>query len=223
MNSEDVKDIAKIGGFVLKSMPKIKDLVKKFRDKEVNFVGDEKTIEDVNKTRTTTEFNFYNNYINDPELNVLLRCGILLKKYEDKGEELKLQTLRNKLFRKSRDDLWFAQLVQNGLLRAYINLLIEDNYTIEEIKNKIKRIYEKINGFSYFVKEEDSHEMIKIRVFNLISSKPEVLLISSKGIASSNLKSIETALVDQHKGVYDYRVIKGEHRLLILFLLKFNT
>ena len=80
MNPEDLKDIAKIGEFAIKHIPKIKDLAEKFRNKEVNFVGDEKIIEDVNKTRTTTEFNFYKNYIKDNELNILLRCGIILKK-----------------------------------------------------------------------------------------------------------------------------------------------
>ena len=199
---------------------KIKEYAKKFRNKEVNFVGDEKAIDEVNKTRTTTEFNFYKNYIQDNELNILLRCGILLKKYEDKGEEQKLQNLRDKLFRKSRDDLWFAQLVQNGLLREYIHWLIEKDYKIGEIKNKIKRIYEQINNFSYFVQEKDDDKTVKKEVFRLTSSKPEVLLISSKGAASSSLKSIKTSIIDQHKGTYEYRVSENESKLLILLFLK---
>ena len=65
------------------AIDKIKEFVKKFRNRELNFVRDEKTVEDVNKTRTTTEFNFYKNYIDDKELKILLRCGIILKQYED--------------------------------------------------------------------------------------------------------------------------------------------
>ena len=117
----------------------------------------------------------------------------------------------------------FAQLVQNGLLRECITRLIEEDYTIDEIKNKIRRIYEKINNFSYFVQEQDNDKQIKREVLRLISSKPEILLISSKGAASSSLKLIKTTLIDQHKGTYDYRVIEGEGKLLILLFLKFNA
>ena len=204
---------------------KIKEYANKFRNKEVNFVGDEKTIEDVNKTRTTTEFDFYKKYIDDNELNILLRCGMILKKYEDEGEKLKpkLQNLRDKLFRKSKDSLWFAQLVQNGLLKGYINILIDENYTIGEIKNRIKRIYEKIDNFSYFVQEKDNDEMIKREVFRLISSKPEVLLISSKGVVSFNLRRIKKDIMDQHKEAYKYQLIEDEYKLLIFFLLKANA
>lgn len=223
MNPDDIPPVSypayKIAEF---GINKIKKLAKKFKNRKLNFIGDEKTIDDVNNTRTTTEFNFYNNYVDDGELKILLRCGIILKKYEDKGEELKLQNLRDKLFRKSKGDLWFAQLVQNGLLRECIALLIEENYIIDEIKNKIKRIYEKIDNLTYFVQEKDDDKKIKKEVFRITNSKPEILLISSKGGASSNLKPIKQTIIDQHKRTYEYRVIEGEYKLLILFLLKSN-
>ena len=144
-----------------------------------------------------------------------------MKMYE--GKQKKLQNLREKLLRKSKEDLWFAQLVQNGLLREYINILITENYTITEIKRKIKLIYEKINNFAYFIQEKDSDETIKKEILRLVSSKPEILLISSKGVAASNLRHIKPIIIDQHKETYKYRISEDEHKLLMFFLLKSNA
>jgi hypothetical protein len=197
----------------------IKELVEKFKNNKVKFIRDIKTQEQVLKIYKSTESKFYNNYIKNKELNVLLNSGLILKKFEKNNEKENLQNLRDRLHDKSRKHLRFSQLVQNGLLGLYINYLLENkNSSPEEIENKILILFDKIETLTYFIKVEENTESIKKEIIRLLISKPEILLISSFYTASLNLKNIKEELTKQWKNNYDYKLSEDSEKLLIMFL-----
>jgi hypothetical protein len=128
--------------------------------------------------------------------------------------------LRQKILRKSKEDLWFCQLVQNGMLKSYINILIEENYKIETIIEKIEYIKERLDKFSFFIQEKDTKKIISKEIFRLLSSKPEILLICSKENASVNFKEIRTEIIEQYKTNYRYKVDETDDKLLLILIEK---
>jgi hypothetical protein len=208
------------GGLLLKlGVNSIRELVERFKNKDIKFIGNKTTQERVLKINKSPEASFYKNYIKDKELKALLNVGIVLKKLENGEKNEELQNLRTKLARK-REKLWFAQLVQNGLLKMYIFHLLENSYEIEEISNKINYIYENIEKFSYFINSQENKEQIKKEIIRLLTFKPEILLISSKFEASKNLKEIKEEIVKQWKTYYFSQINEDNQKLLIMFLQK---
>ena len=196
----------------------IKELINKFKNKDIKFIGDNETQEKVLKIDKSTEAKFYKNYIQDKELRNLLRMGLVLRNLEN-NENKKLQNLRSKLS-KNKDRLWFCQLVQNGLLKLYLDYLLENSFEINEIEEKINLIYINMEKFCYFINSQENKNDIKKEIIRLLTNKPEILLISSKNEATKNIKELKEKIIIQWETYYDYKINEDNKKLLIMFLQK---
>jgi hypothetical protein len=197
---------------------KIKNFAEKFKNKKLVTFGNKKIEERVKNSEKSTEFKFYKNYIKEIELSSLLKMGIIFKNLEREQDFTTIFKLKEKLIRKSKEDLWFVQLIQNNLLKKYIDILIDKDYSIEEIIEKIKYVKDNSLKFCFFIQEKDTEELIKKEIFRLMSSKPEILLISSKGNVAKNFKKIKENIILQYKNHYSFKLEEDENKILLIFI-----
>ncbi|MBU0959322.1 MAG: hypothetical protein KKB31_05245 [Nanoarchaeota archaeon] len=126
MSYDPVESAAKgaTEGFLNWGTDLIKKFASKFKDKELAFIQDEKTIKRVKDQYRSGELAFYKEYINDMEMLFLLKMGLTLRSLEKDKEIDRKQNLRSKIFNKYEvKGLHIAQFVENGILNRYIGIL----------------------------------------------------------------------------------------------------
>ena len=163
----------------------IKRLASKFKDKELAFIQDEKTIKRVKEQYRSGELSFYKTYIEDEEILFLVKMGLTLRSLEKDNEEERRQNLRTKIFNKyGVNGLHVAQFVENGILNRYIGILIDNIVSIDKFKKDIRDILENIEKHVLFVKKDDSERNIIKQTATIVSSHSSMIFIIS-GISSA--------------------------------------
>lgn len=196
MSSEIIKDAIKAS--LEFSKEQIVILVKKFRDRKLAFIEDEKTIELAKEQYESGESKFYHRYIHNKELLFLVGMGLTLRKVEENAE--KRQNLRLKILHKYKvSGLHVAEFVQNGILNRYTAILLELVDSIEELEKQIEDILKNIDKYSLFVQSKDRIGEILRRTINITDShSPTIFVISGEGscaqLLKDNIKKIEDSL-----------------------------
>jgi len=174
-----------VEGFLKWGEDFIKKLASKFKDKELAFIQDEKTIKRVKEQYRSGELSFYKEYIEDKEMLFLLKMGLTLRSLEKDKEEERKQNLRTKIFNKYKvKGLHIAQFVENGILNRYIGILIDDIVSLDKFKKDIMDILENIEKHVIFVKKDDEERDIIKQTTTIISSHLSMIFIVS-GISSA--------------------------------------
>lgn len=217
MSSEDPIASATEGvtkGILDWTTDKVNDFIKKFRNKELAFIQDTKTIELVREQYNSGESKFYNLHIKDKNLLLLVKLGLVLRKIENDSERQK--NLREKIFRKYKiEGLHIAEFVQNGILNRYLGLLIEEITSIENLQNHIEDILRNIEKYTLFVQgTSNKFEMIKKVNAIVLSHSPCIYIISGFGNAAKLVSETTDLLKDVMKD-YDFeRFSSGEKEIL---------
>ena len=163
----------------------IKRLASKFKDKELAFIQDEKTIKRVKEQYRSGELAFYKGYIEDKEILFLVKRGLTLRSLERENEEKRKQDLRSKIFNRYQvKGLHIAQFVENGILNRYIGILIDDIFSIDKFKKDILNVLENIEKHVLFVKGNDNERDIIKQTITIINSHLSMIFIIS-GISSA--------------------------------------
>jgi len=163
----------------------IKKLASKFKDKELAFIQDEKTIKRVKEQYRSGELSFYKKYIADKEILFLLKMGLTLRSLEKEKEEERKSNLRTKIFDKYEvKGLHIAQFVENGILNRYIGILIDDIISIEKFEEDITDILQNIEKHVLFVKKQDNERDI-IKQATMITSSHLSMIFIISGIFSA--------------------------------------
>jgi len=187
MSYDPVESAAKgaTEGFLNWGEDLIKKFVSKFKEKELAFIQDEKTIKRVKEQYRSGELAFYKEYIEDKEMLFLLKMGLTLRSLEKNKEEERKQNLRTKIFNKyGVKGLHVAQFVENGILNRYIGILIDDIVSLDEFKKDIMNILNSIEKHVLFVKGNDNEREVTKQATTIISSNLSMIFIVS-GISSA--------------------------------------
>ena len=217
MNSKDtVKDIAEgtTKGFLKYSEDKIKELVHKFKEKKLRFIGEKETIEIAKETRKSGEWAFYKSYIKDNELLFIIRLGLVLRKLESNPN--KLNNLKEKIKKKYEiKGLHIAYFVQNGILNRYVGILLDDLDSAEELDNKISRTLNNIEKHIIFVDWRYTERQIIQESMTVVAShKPDIFIISGILSASEIIRKCEEKLINTLNRYSLEKISTGEKEVL---------
>jgi len=203
MSSEPIKDLGEgFGKGAVKGVLEwgedfIKNLVKKFKEKEINFIEDKNTLEIAREQYSSGELQIYKHYIEDKNKLMILRMGLVLRKLEKKGEKDRKQKLREDIMKKYEiKGLHTAQFVENGVLNRYIGILLDDISSIEKFKEKINEIINHIEKYVLFVKNTDTERFIlDTSLRTTTSNLSMIFIVSGMGSAGEIIRKIEGKLI----------------------------
>lgn len=196
----------------------IKKVASKFKDKQLAFIQDEKTIKRVKEQYRSGELSFYKEYIEDKEMLFLLKMGLTLRSLDKDGEEERRQSLRNKIFDKYEvRGLHICQFVENGILNRYIGILIDDIISLEDFKKDIMTILENIEKHILFVQKFDTDEIIiKKTTTSIIANSPMIFIISGISSAARLIINCEERLKELLSSYSIKKISEGEKETLFL-------
>ncbi|MBI2666049.1 hypothetical protein HYX13_00395 [Candidatus Woesearchaeota archaeon] len=216
-----VSDIAEgtTKGFLEWSTERITSLAKKIKEHKLAFIEEKKTIEIVKQQYNCGEIKFYERYIQDKELLLLVRMGLTLRKLEE--DEERLLNLRDKIhMRYGPKGLHIAQFAQNGILNRYFGLLIEKLTSEEELKDKMYDVLKNIEKYALFVPANSKvAEIIRKTTTVIDSHSPSIYVIaglkSAAPIASEAIISLEPVMES-----YDSERFSSKDKEIIIFKQK---
>ncbi|MDO8741404.1 MAG: hypothetical protein Q7J54_07620 [Candidatus Woesearchaeota archaeon] len=201
------------------SSEKIASWVKKFRDRKLAFIQDQKTIEVVKEQYNSGETKFYKNYIKDEKLLFLVRLGLTLRKLEEEDE--RLHNLRGKIFKKYNvEGLHIAEFAQNGVLNMYVGILLEELTSIQKLEDDIGELLKNIEKYTLFVQGTSKKaDVIKTVDVKAKSHSPKIFIISgfkqAAKLVSESVDSIKIILED-----YDFERFSGGEKEILFFKKK---
>ena len=167
---------------------KIAFLVKKFKERKIAFIKEQKTIDIVKEQYASGEAKFYEKYIKDKEILLLLRMGLALRKLENDLE--RFENLRDKIHKKYKvQGLHIAEFVQNGMLNRYIGLLLETINSVEDVEKDIKEILKNIENHALFVdKYQKKEEVLKKTVIIITAHSPCIFVVAGVKVAAKTVR-----------------------------------
>jgi hypothetical protein len=183
---------------------KIKAMAKAILQGELGFIEDEETIEVVRSQRKKPEWGIYRKYVNDNDLRLQIEMGFSLRQLE--GKPQKLKDLRDKIYsRYGSNGLNVAELVQSGVFRRYVWLLLGNTNTNEkELEDGIKEILTHIDRYTEFVKKDtDTKKTAQILSGRINTLLPRVFIVFSR--YEQQIKKANEIIEEITKSVSGYR------------------
>ena len=222
MSSEPIKDLGEgIGKGAVKGVLEwgenvIKDLAKKFKEREINFIEDKNTLEIAREQYNSGELQIYKHYIEDKTKLMILRMGLVLRKLQRLGERDRKQRLREDIMKKYEiKGLHIAQFVENGVLNRYIGILLDDISSIEKFKERINEIINNIEKYVLFVKSGDDERFIlDFCLKTTTSNLSMIFIVSGMGSAVEIIKRVEMRLVALLRDYELEKMSKGDNENL---------
>ncbi|MBI5347180.1 MAG: hypothetical protein HZB66_01075 [Candidatus Aenigmarchaeota archaeon] len=196
---------------------KIKELVDRFRNRDIIFVEDEETINTAKEQDETSEWQLFKNLFEkkDNNIHVLFKLGLTLRKFEKNNETKKLEDLREKIYNKyGAEGVHIAQIVQSGIFGRYIGIIIEKTQSPQRLKLEVETFFKNIDKSVSFIKAED-HAEIKIEeiVTKIRANSPHTFIILSMGLVMEKCEEIHSKVIEK---IPDYKSesYKSENRLI---------
>lgn len=179
------------------SEEKLKELVERFKNKDLVFIQDKETIEIAKEQREKGEWAFFKIYVKDNDLRILFQMGLTLRELEKQGKDL--QPLLKKIHKRfDRNGVHIAHFVENGLFSIYVGHAIEIVSSTEELKEEIDYLFEHIDHTVSFIKEEDKSKQKAGEIVTKIQSfSPITFIISSVGKAKSNCEKVKKMVMQK--------------------------
>jgi len=181
---------------------KIVELIKRFKDRDLFFVQDEKIIDLAKELRERGEFKFFKKYVKDKNYRILFMMGLTLRGLEEEGKDFK--PLVNKIHKKyGREGVYIAHFVENGLFSKYVGYLLEIISSEEELKEEIEYAFNNIDKVVAFVSQTDKPKQKADEIVTKIQAhSPEVFIISSVGVAKSNCEKVKKIVMQKISSIY---------------------
>ncbi|MEK6820059.1 MAG: hypothetical protein AABY03_02595 [Nanoarchaeota archaeon] len=216
MSSDELKNISEgiTKGILSWSLEQIKSFAVKFKEKELAFIQDKKTIEIVKEQYLSGELAVYRRYVEDNNMLFLLKMGLTLRRLEDDVDRKK--NLKDKIFGKyGAKGLHITQFVENGILNRYIGILIENITSIEKFKQDIKSILENIDKYVLFVKKDDNDRYILNHSNVTTTAHPSrIFIVSGISNAAKLVRSCEDKLKNLLTDYELEKISSGEKEIL---------
>lgn len=180
---------------------KLKELVTRFKNRDLVFVEDIKTIEIVKEQRKTSEWDIFKNYIDGPELRILFQMGLTLRKLED--EPALLTSLRDKI------------------LKKYDVKGLERTSTPKTLKFDIKNLLQNIEKTVVFIKQQDDVEKkTEEIVIKILANSPKTFIICSSKSAMGKCEKIAKKVM---KRISDYTAELYKTEIKEIYFLNKST
>lgn len=201
-------------------------LAKKFLNKELVFIEDQQTIEIVKEQLKTAEWLLFNRYVQDKDMQLLIKMGLTLRALEKQKRLQALQNLRDKIStsKYGKRGLHIAQFVQSKLLKEYVNGIIDKASSESELIQNINDMLSYLEVRSSFIKKEDSPDIKVAEILTRIQAHaPESYIVFAKDSALPICKLIIDLLKEKIK-YYDYCLeLKKTDDSMIIIILKDNA
>ena len=178
-------------------------MVRKFRQGELSFIQDEETIDLVKKQKSTPENELYRKYIRDKDFRILMQMGLCLRRLEAEPEKNK--RLRDKIAgagKYGQRGLHIAQVVQLGLFKRLVDLLLGKVSSDLEMAEGISGMLNDIDKYVVFVKADEPISLTKNAVLQRINANlPNAVVFFSRGNdAIANANEIFNYIKDNIRG-----------------------
>jgi hypothetical protein len=194
----------------------IKSFIEKFKKKDLAFIRDEETINTVREEYNSGESKFYQNYIDDKELLLLVRMGLALRKLDKTNQEDKLHDLREKIYNKHKSrGLHVAEFVQVGILHRYTGILLEGMTSLDDFKKEITEVLKNIEKHVIFVQMHEKVGQIVQKATNILNAhSPEIFVVSGRGNAAKLADESAKKLEILFKNYATERMSAGEKEII---------
>ena len=199
---------------------KIKELVTRFKDKELVFIKDYDTIETAKEQRKKGEWSFFVKYISDKKLHVLFQMGLTLRKLEKESDNTALKSLIQKIRDvHGRDGLHIAYFVQNGLFSKYVGVILEKGSTERAVKREIEQLFMNLNKIVAYVEKNDTIiQKANSIITKIQSNSPETFIMSScRKQAMDICKKIMARVLKQVSNEYTVESYLSMDKLIYFF------
>lgn len=203
-NSSDINFIAGVTkGIISWTEDKIKELLVKFRNREIAFVSDVEIIKTAREQRKTSEWELFKNYVDDSDLRILFQLGLALRKYEK--DHARIEAIRQRIFKRyGTYGLHIAQFVQNGFFGKLLSNILERTSSPEELRREIKNLFENIETTVVFIQNiDDVNKKTEEIVIKIHANSPKIFIISS---SRSAMKKCERICKEVMKRISGYTV-----------------
>ena len=203
---------------------RIKEAVKKFKQKNLAFIQDSGTIKLAKEQHKTGEWELFKKYVKNKDFRILFILGLTLRKLENQDKPFK--ELRNKIFKKYKTGgLHIANFVANGLFSKYIGNILEKISKLGEIKSEIEDLFQNIDNKVSFIGHRDNMSQREGEIVTKIHAfSPDTFIISSVGYAIPICEKIKERVMQKISSKYNYEeyMAKGQEGKRIYFLNKIN-
>jgi len=181
---------------------KVKDLITKFRNKDIAFVEDVETIKIAKEQLSTSEWMLFSSYVKDKKLRILFRLGLTLRRLEETGKPF--DDLKIKIIKKyDVEGFHIAQCVQSGIFSKYIGNVLERATTPEKLKFEMENLFKSIENTVVFIQTTDKEKERTAEIIaKLRANSPKMFIISSMGEAT--MKKCESIADNIMKTVSNY-------------------
>ena len=182
---------------------KIKEFIIKFRNRDIAFVEDIKTIEIIKKQRKTSEWNLFKENIKDKALRILFQMGLTLRKLED--DKKARESLREKILNKyGSKGLHFAQFIQNRFFPKYLGNIVERVATPQQLTLEMENSFNNIENTVMFIKQYDDIDKRTEQIVTKINANsPKTFIICSSRSAMGKCEKIKKKVMNR---ISDYDV-----------------
>jgi hypothetical protein len=200
---------------------KVKELVTKFRNRDIAFVEDSEIINVVKEQRKTPEWEYFKQNVEDQDIRILFQMGLTLRKLEQ--DIRKREDLRNKIFKKyDKKGLHVAEVVQNGIFSRFLGTILERSQTPQKLKEEILDLFKNIDNRAVFIQARYDEKYVKRRTDEIVAKinahSPDVFVISSVGRARDICKKIAKSVMNKISD-YTYELVESENKR-IYFIIK---
>src|SRR3989338_2427147 len=181
------------------STEKLKEIVAKFKNRQINFIGDNETIDIAKEQRVTPEWKLFSQYVMDKKLRVLFQMGLTLRKMETQNKQNALELLKKKILNKyDTDGLHIAQLVQNGSFSRYMGNIVEKASTQQTVTFEIENLFAHIENTVAFIQtDDDPIKKAKQIITKILAHTPKTFIICSSGSAMNRCEEIKEYVITE--------------------------
>lgn len=212
MNSDLAQLIAGLlKGGVAWGAEQLRAFVDGLRNHELALVGTEDTLAEAKAVSSDPSFRQYKHYINDPDLRVLARAGVLLRRWQSNPLKTKaIKDLRDRIHsRYGKLGLHVSEIIQSGILDEVVRETKADGKEVALTTFVLDAFLRASDHLCLFVKGADSPDEIGRRlVRTLRGDKPVLSVLFARGAPAKNVTAdvVRTLMVN----VPEYRITSKE-------------
>ncbi len=159
----------------------VKELIIKFRNKDIAFIEDASIILRIRAQRDTPSWKFYEMYVKEHDLRIQIQLGLTLRTYTKNNDTDNIEKLRTKISKKyDIAGLHIAEYVSSNVLSKYIGSLIDTTSSTQQIIDKVTDVLKNVERDVVFIKNgDDAKSKADIIQLRINVNVPNSLIITS--------------------------------------------
>ncbi len=157
---------------------KLKELVKRFSNREVAFVEDKPSAEAIKKQDQTSEYKILCNFIPKGYFRILVRSGLALREIEN--DQDRVNRFRSNVYSKyGASGVRIAELTQMGIVTQLLAHLAKIYQNPPDVQKKLLAFFDQVDQLTIFVKTDDSERVERISglVRERVDTNPSQMVI----------------------------------------------